>query len=151
MNLVDLTGRNAAALVQAVDLGFKVAAGVLGGAGSAAIAAALIGTTVATSGILAAAALEDSATLHADEVGDDEGPNEGGAPSVPDGGVCGDNPLGPKTDVPTGDDNDVRPQGDTDLPERPHYERDPTHIPNGGDPRNPTIPKPPKMPYPIFE
>ena len=123
VDLVDSTGRNAAvATAQFINVAIQISAGALTGAGSAAIAARLIAAGLTSGAILAAASLESSATLHADEVGDDEGPNEGGAPpqEADDGGICSDPPTAPP------------------LPE--------TRLPPPGSYWNPTIPRAPKVP-----
>jgi hypothetical protein len=156
VNYVDYSGRSpAAAAAGTLGTGAGSGGAALGlGAGSAFVATALIlGVPVAIS-ILAISSLIDSAETSGDKTGDDEGPNEGGAPPQDgevDGGSC-PVPGGPKTFVPTGDEKDVSPIGDTGLPERPYHDSDPTDIPGAGNPRNPTIPKghgpTPRIPYP---
>jgi hypothetical protein len=152
-------GRYIAGGGAAVVGGLAVAGGVV--AGGLFLAGGIYATLVATPELIDN--LQSVVEENADATHDDEGSEEGGAPpdSSPDGGVCDDPktipnapptiPDDPKAYRPEDAENDVRENNDTELPVRPYRDPDRTFFPEAGDPYNPTIPKAPKLPYPIFE
>jgi RHS repeat-associated protein len=166
INFIDFTGRNAvpaapstaAGASGVAAAGTRIVGALLGGTSAAIAGGAIVvtaGGIVVATAILAAATLESSALEHADTM-DDEGPGEGGAPDVPDGGVCEIGPSSenkrrdPRVDQddptmpgkpPEGVEEEPRPGIDDEptirtipKPARPYrdtYQDDPPTIPNG--------------------